>query len=72
MFPRKGRKRLLSLLCAPPRRPSPAPVPICRAIPFPRRGEKDCKGNLPAAGAFEEAPVLRAFLLKNALSHRVR
>jgi hypothetical protein len=44
MFPLEGRKRLLRLLCAPPRRPSPAPVPVRRAIPNPRRGEKDCKG----------------------------
>lgn len=35
------------------------------------RGEADRKGNLPAAGPFEEATGLRAFLWTNVLSHRV-
>ena len=39
MFPGEGRKWLLRLLCASPRRTSPAPVPVRRAIPNPRRGE---------------------------------
>jgi hypothetical protein len=64
---------MASPFCSVPHREDLHRRPYQYAVQFLTGDEaRRIEGDLAAAGALEEAPALRAFLLKNAVSHRVR